>query len=151
MSAVADGTHTLLKQALHAAENERRACEARMQSLDAQIIHIQKAISGVEASQDEATRRSQLSISSERLSRIREYLDKVGEKRQVEISAETGENSGTVSVALRVLEAQGDAEKGELDRSSHIWRSTHPVKQNGAKRETKVRPGEGVSEGRLAA
>ena len=71
-----------------------------------------------------APRPRELHVSPERLERIRAYIMQVRTSRQVDIAKATGENTGTVSVALRVLEREGVVTRGDLDSGSRVWHTS---------------------------
>lgn len=69
-----------------------------------------------------------LSISDERRQAVSDYLAKKGRARQADIAEHLGFNSGTVSVALRVLEAEGVVDRlDEKKRGSQVWAHRQPV------------------------
>jgi hypothetical protein len=62
-------------------------------------------------------------VSQAKLRAVRQYMETNGEVRQVDVSCDLGENSGSVSLALRALEAQGDVEDtGRVEAKSKVWR-----------------------------
>lgn len=136
-----------LVDALEKIQAMHREAEKTIEAIESRERQVAAALEGLESFPEPAPRTT-LSISEERLEKIQKYIEKVGHKRQVDISNETKENSGTVSVALRVLAERGVIQRGDVDRGSRIW---YVVDQKNGSREQVVRPGEGVSEGRLVA
>jgi hypothetical protein len=85
-------------------------------------------------------------VSQAKLRAVRQYLESHGQARQVDVAKDLDENSGSVSLALRALEAEGVAEDtGVIDGKSKVWRYTGEPSND---RVVNVVPGEGVSEGR---
>lgn len=118
-----------LQQAIGKIETERREINS---SLDQRASLIQKTLEGLRANGNgsssksngtEATPKSlKLSVSPERLGKVLDYLDKHPRTRQTDLVKKLGLNSGTVSVALRVLEQEGTVSKAEhREGSSNEW------------------------------
>lgn len=83
-------------------------------------------------------------VSPAKLKAVHKYLESKGEVRQVEITNDLEENSGSVSLALRALEAQGVAQDtGKVVNKSKVWRFTGEPE-----RSTVLEPGVGVRQGR---
>ena len=101
----------------------------------------------------EAHRRAK-GVSDAKLALVGEYMQKHGEARQVDIGRELKQNSGTISVALKVLADQGVVEDtGQVDDKAKVWRYTGPEPapepdEGNGNRTVKIEPGVGVSEGR---
>lgn len=92
-----------------------------------------------------STRRGR-GVSDAKLRAVRSYMEAHAgqDVRQVDISRDLNENSGSISLALRALEGAGDVEDtGRVDRKSKVWRFTGEVQ-----RATNITPGEGVEPGR---
>lgn len=87
-------------------------------------------------------------VSDAKLNAVRQYMQTHGEARQVDVTNDLEENSGSISLALRALASQGVVEDtGKVDRKAKVWRYIGP-KTDGDKRATVVDVGEGVREGR---
>lgn len=63
----------------------------------------------------------QLAIGPDKLEIVRTYMQEHGKVRQADIAKHTRLNSGTVSVALRVLEAAGEVSPGAKQDGSRTW------------------------------
>lgn len=70
-------------------------------------------------------------VSEVKLNAVRQYLQTKGEARQVQISTDLDENSGTVSLALRALETEGVAlDTGRVVNKSKIWQwAAEPIEE----------------------
>ena len=98
------------------------------------------------AAAKDGPRRSGRGVSEAKLRAVREYMQAHGEARQVDVSNDLDENSGSVSLALRALADAGDVEDtGRVIDKSKLWRWTG---EPGPRRVTNVEPGVGISEGR---
>lgn len=135
--------------------------QQQRQALDAREAKVQEALNGLrEAAGAEVPEPpgkngdgevdKPLSISDDRLNKVAKFVVGKGRVRQADIVSELGLNSGTVSVALRRLELDGKVRQGDKERGSRVWEKTQEAPA-ATVRETRVRPGEGVSEGRVAA
>jgi hypothetical protein len=62
-----------------------------------------------------------LAIGPDKLEAVRTYMSKRGKTRQADIAKHTRLNSGTVSVALRLLEAAGEVSSGPKEDGSRTW------------------------------
>jgi hypothetical protein len=83
-------------------------------------------------------------VSKVKLRAVRQYMERHGEARQTDIAKDLDENSGSVSLALRHLEAEGDViDTGRIDRKSKIWRFVGEPE-----RTTNINVGSGVEQGR---
>lgn len=90
-------------------------------------------------------------VSEAKLNAVRKYMQVHGEARQVDLTNDLEENSGSISLALRALAAQGEVvDTGKVDRKAKVWRWVGPPLKddNNGKRATVVDVGEGVREGR---
>lgn len=81
---------------------------------------------------------SRLSISEDRLGKVIAYLDKHPRVRQSELVDRLSFNSGTVSVALRVLAEQGKVQKIETEKGSNEWIKADAPAKKGRGRPKKV-------------
>jgi len=142
--ATADPVATSLNEALRAVEMRRQEYQRVLQDLDAREGHIKLALEGmVLGEQDSAPApvsngnngAPRLSIHNDRLEIVRKYMERKGVTRQVDIGKETGENSGTVSVGLRVLEQQGLVRPGEVRDGSRVWHWISTATQAAQERE----------------
>lgn len=89
-------------------------------------------------------------VSEAKLAAVRDYMEAHPRARQVDIARDLGENTGSVSLALRWLASLGDVrDTGEIDNKAKVWEFTgEPAAR--PQRTTKIEPGVGVSEGRRA-
>ena len=88
-------------------------------------------------------------VSDAKLRAVRQYMEAHAgqDVRQVDISRDLNENSGSISLALRALESSGDVEDtGRVDRKSKVW--VYAGEPADSDRVTKITPGEGVEQGR---
>lgn len=87
-------------------------------------------------------------VSPAKLKAVREFMEANGPRvRQVDIGRQLGENSGSVSLALRALEAQGDVrDTGDVDNKAKVWEFIGEPRR--PQRVTTIEPGVGLSEGR---
>lgn len=86
-------------------------------------------------------------VSQTKLTAVRQYLQAHGEVRQVDIAKDLEENTGSVSLALRALEAEGVAkDTGAVDNKSKVWRWVGEAADSD--RATVIEPGTGIREGR---
>jgi ribosomal protein S25 len=99
-----------------------------------------------ERTQESTDEQRRLSISQEPLEKVANMLKQHGSLRQADVTKQTGLNSGTVSVALRVLQEQGRVHPGEKHRGSRMWIHNAPVLSD-EPHEVVIRPGEGVLSG----
>lgn len=136
-----------LREALAGIKRESKEFEAeaaeKRKALDARERVVQTAIDGLVGDF-----KPSLAISQKFVDQVEAYLEEVGSARQSDIGTSLGMNSGTVSVALRRLLDAGKVERSGKERGSQVW--LHSARHETG-RETVVRPGEGVSEGRVAA
>lgn len=65
--------------------------------------------------------RKKYSISDEKLAAVLDFMKKHPHARQSDIAAQTAFNSGTVSIALRLLRAQGHVKPAGRDNGSRAW------------------------------
>ena len=86
-------------------------------------------------------------VSQAKLHAVRQYMEAKGEARQVDISNDLEENSGSVlSLALRALEAEGVVEPGDIESKSKVWRFIgEPSQPPDAKRATVIDIGNEVT------
>jgi hypothetical protein len=90
-------------------------------------------------------------VSQAKMDAVREYMQSHGEARQVDIASDLQENTGSVSLALRALAAEGSVEDtGRVENKAKVWSYTGPSEGPATRRATVVEPGNGVREGRLA-
>ena len=89
-------------------------------------------------------------VSEAKLNAVRDYMEAHGRARQRDIAADLGENTGSVSLALRWLAGQGDVrDTGEIENKAKVWEFTgQPASR--PQRTTRIEPGVGISEGRRA-
>lgn len=133
-----------LSKALAKLREQREAYEQEIEQLRFRESLVEQALDGLDGSLPRPQRRT-LNISEEKLAAVKDYVATEGSVRQVKIGEALKLNSGTVSVALRIMLKERLVEKGELDKGSRVWHST------ARQRETRVKPGEGVTSGRLVA
>ena len=135
-----------LREALTGIRAERKAFEANVlaqrKSYEARERAVQGAVDGLVGDF-----KPSLAISQKFVDQVEEYLEECESARQSDIAANLKINSGTVSVALRRLQEAGKVEKGDKERGSQVWIYV-PSRES---RETVVRPGEGISRGRMVA
>lgn len=83
-------------------------------------------------------------VSQAKLRAVRQYMENTRIARQVDISKDLDENSGSVSLALRELERIGDVKNtGKVDRKSIVWEFIGEPE-----RATNINVGDGVEQGR---
>lgn len=146
-----------LESALSNIRDQRKALDIREAKVREALAGLQEA-AGVEVTEPDmgSTNGDEngdkpLSISDERLTKVAKFVTKKGRVRQADIVAELGLNSGTVSVALRRLELDGKVRQADnKERGSRVWEIKESAPAAATMRETRVRPGEGVTEGRVA-
>lgn len=121
-----------------ATDSVRASLTAALEQLQRQRDQLEQELAGIEES--EAQLRSMLGtladaphsrtvkkdrtmqISEKRLARVRDYIVKHERARQPDIARALGENSGTVSVAMRLLARDGLVYKDGLERGATVWR-----------------------------
>lgn len=149
------GFEKAVQKIIHERETDKEAYEARQAEFLRREEMVRQAIDGLTGNGhgpllSEKDKVAGLSISDERVQQVLGFLRKHPRSRQVEITKKLKLNSGTVSVALRKLEADGQVQKGDREgkdgRTSRVW-ILPEVNGNGS-RETVVHPGEGVRKGR---
>lgn len=112
----ADEEEQSAQSRVRAAREMRRVLERAEKSISEISVAEAKSVSPIEASRKIAGERAVAQVES--------ILQTVGRTTQSEVTKATGLNSGTVSHALRVLEAEGKARKtGRRHGRSDEWMS----------------------------
>lgn len=111
-------------------EAERSSLYDNMAETEANIAVVEgalNALSGQNAAELSNARRllathvSKLSIGDDKLDRVRAYMLEHPRARQTQVQRGTKLNSGTVSVALRKLAAEGLIEMVGTEKRSQVW------------------------------
>lgn len=101
---------------------ERSALQERVSAIDTAIA----ALSGgaVPALTATMLKFRGAAVGADKMDRVREYMRRHGEARQADIARDLQLNTGTISVAMRMLEESGEAKSlGKRNRSQY-WRWT---------------------------
>lgn len=97
------------------------AIKSRMSVIEALLGGSQTpAVTGARTSSN-GSAPNELSISDEKLGQVLDYMRKNHKARQADIAQQTAFNSGTVSVALRKLKAQGAVREAGRENGSRMW------------------------------
>lgn len=122
--AATDSVRASLTAALQELQDEHAELvsrAARIEESATQLRNMLEGLSGISVRSEPRSGGPKLQVSEERLERVRAYLSDHQRARQSDISKAIGENSGTVSVALRVLAREGFVVKGNLEKGSTVW------------------------------
>lgn len=127
MSTIDKELISVLETAISNIESERESLIEQGNALDARESLLRTTIEGLRGSTNGSSptksASARLSISDERLNKVRQYLKEHPRSRQTDLVDKLGFNSGTVSVALRRLEEAGEAHRVESDDRSQVWDS----------------------------
>jgi hypothetical protein len=103
-------------------EEAEREYHSRLDSLTERESLLRTTLEGLRGSTNGSSptpsSSSRLSVSDERLDKVKQYLKEHPRSKQTDLVKKLGFNSGTVSVALRLLEQNGEAKRIESDESS---------------------------------
>jgi predicted HTH transcriptional regulator len=113
-----------LNDALSELRQEYSEWEQEGQAILNRITAVEALMEGTTAhavSQHNTSGEVLLSISEDKLNQMLEFLRKNPKSRQADIAAKLGFNSGTVSVGLRKLKAQGAVQEAGRNNGSRLW------------------------------
>ena len=107
-------TEELELDVVEALQRARKQYEARIAAIDVALANLDGELGTLPV-------RRKFDVGDDKIAAVREYLAKAGEARQADIRDDLKFNSGTVSVALKALEAQGIVRQTKKSNRSMVW------------------------------